>query len=201
MTDVTTPGATETDATGTDRFGTDHGPCAEPGLDPGARDPVLEEVGFAIELASRGDRAGARLRFAALWERIGPRGDALHRCAVAHCLADVQDDPTQELAWDLLALDAARQLGDERHGADLIGPAASLFPSLHLNLADVYLRLGDLERAALHLLDGRAATARLRSDGYRQLIDDGLDAVAERLDAGRSALRRARSGAPPVLRR
>ncbi|MGW3068526.1 hypothetical protein ACWDA8_34880, partial [Streptomyces sp. NPDC001130] len=33
----------------------------------------------------------------------------LHRCTLAHYLADTHDDPEDELAWDLRALSRARE--------------------------------------------------------------------------------------------
>ncbi len=40
--------------------------------------------------------------------------DALHIVSLAHYMADVQDDPAQELCWDLRALDASDSLTDAR---------------------------------------------------------------------------------------
>jgi hypothetical protein len=48
-----------------------------------------------------GDREEARSRFTALWDEIGDEGDPLHHCTLAHFMADAQDDPEEELVWDL----------------------------------------------------------------------------------------------------
>ncbi len=145
-------------------------------------DTVLAEVGLGIGWAQQGDRTGARLLFAQLWGQVGPQGDALHRCAIAHSMADVQDDPRDELQWDLLAFDAARDLDDRRLGeAGMAATVGNLFPSLHLNLGDVYRRLGDRQHAFLHLSAGRQALQRLPDDGYRSMISDGLDRLERRL--------------------
>ncbi|HUS61677.1 MAG TPA: hypothetical protein VMY34_05735, partial [Acidimicrobiales bacterium] len=67
-------------------------------------------------------------------------------------MADLQGDEALELAWDLRALDAANEVADERlTSAGMIGTIAGMLPSLHLNLADVYARLGELDRAREHL--------------------------------------------------
>lgn len=58
---------------------------------------------------------------------------------------------------------------------------ASLYPSLHLNLADVYLRLGYRDAALKHLAEGRAAVASLGDDPYSNLIRRGLARLTERL--------------------
>jgi hypothetical protein len=117
-----------------------------------------------------------------VWDEIGPEGDALHRCAVAHYLADVQDDVHEELVWDLRALEAADSVTDERaQQAGAAGSVRGFYPSLHLNLGDVYRRLGDLDRARDHLECGRAAVGALGDGGYGNMIRSGLDRLADRL--------------------
>jgi hypothetical protein len=60
-------------------------------------DPIMIGIGEGIAKSQAGDRARARSIFNAVWEQIGDDGDPLHRCALAHSMADVQDDPRQEL--------------------------------------------------------------------------------------------------------
>lgn len=152
--------------------------------DPAVDGGLLGEVAMGIGWARSGDREGARLLFAALWARVGEAGDALHRCAVAHSMADVVDDPRAELRWDLRALAAARELRDGRLAeAGMAVSPEGLFPSLHLNLGDVYRRLGDATNAVLHLHAGREALAALPPDGYRTRIEEGLERLAARLAA------------------
>jgi len=59
-------------------------------------DEMMTRIGHGIELSQGGHRDQARRLFAELWEQIGPQGDALLRCALAHSMADVQDDPHDE---------------------------------------------------------------------------------------------------------
>lgn len=73
-------------------------------------DVVMTRIGQAIMLLHAGDREEARNRFGIIWSEIGEHGDALHRCTLAHYMADAQDDPGDELAWDLRALTAAEGL-------------------------------------------------------------------------------------------
>jgi hypothetical protein len=147
-----------------------------------APDPVLARLGRIVELGGA-DRPAARAQFAALWAELGPDGDPLHRVAVAHHAADVQDDPHEELAWDERALAAADAVTDERAAAaGVTSPVAAFYPSLHLNLGDAHRRLGDLAAARRHLELGRAAAGRLPGDGYGAMIRGGLDRLAERLD-------------------
>lgn len=143
----------------------------------------MERAAEALAAGQRGDRAGARSIFEELWVDIGgDHGDPFHRCALAHWMADVQDDPNDELEWDLRALDAAGSVTDARVAeAGMPGPASALYPSLHLNLADVYLRLDDQERSRSHLELGRSTIGSLPDDGYAAMIREGLDRVEQRL--------------------
>ncbi|MFJ1747086.1 hypothetical protein ACIOJD_12710 [Streptomyces sp. NPDC088116] len=72
-----------------------------------SEDAVMTRIGQAAMLLHGGDREEARNRFGELWTEIGEAGDPLHRCTLAHYMADTQDDPGDELAWDLRALTAA----------------------------------------------------------------------------------------------
>src|SRR4051794_37394160 len=98
-------------------------------------DPTMARLGEAIALSQTGDRAGARLLFAQVWEDVGPDGDPLHQLTLAHHMEDVQDDPADELLWDLRALAAADGVTDEQAAAaGSASPVAAFYPSLHLNL-------------------------------------------------------------------
>jgi hypothetical protein len=146
-------------------------------------DDVLAQIGRAIGLGHHGDRAGARVVLMEIWEAIGRDGDALHRCALAHSMADVQDDPREELVWDLRALDAAARLTDEGvEAAGLAISARGFYSSLHLNLADVYRRLGAGDEARRQVALGRRTTAALGDDGYRQMITAALDRIERELE-------------------
>ena len=152
---------------------------------PAEPDAVMARLGEAIARSQHGDRASARQMFADLWADIGVDGDALHRCTLAHHMADVQDDPREELAWDLLALEAADSVTDERAAAaGATGPVAAFYPSLHLNLGEDHRKLGNVDEARHHLELGREAAALLGGDPYGAMIRGGLDGLAKRLSAG-----------------
>ncbi|MFE7130425.1 hypothetical protein ACFVIM_06180 [Streptomyces sp. NPDC057638] len=127
----------------------------------------MVRIGQAVMLLHGGDREEARNRFGALWSEIGEAGDALHRCTLAHYMADTQDDPGDELAWDLRALAAADGLSREGPAARI--PAAlavrAFYPALHLNLAVDYVKLQRPEAARVHLARARAATDALGPGG------------------------------------
>ena len=146
-------------------------------------DPTMTRIGLGIELSQQGEREAARTVFAQVWDDMGGEGgDPFHRCALAHSMADVQDDVQGELVWDLRALEAADLVSDERAAqAGVTSPVAAFYPSLHLNLSECYRKLGNLEAAREHLERGQAAVGSLGDDGYGQMIKGGLDRLAERL--------------------
>jgi hypothetical protein len=147
-----------------------------------AHDQVMERVGTAMALFHGGDRAGARRSFGLIWDEVGPDGDAFHRCVLAHYLADVQDDLRDELAWDLRALEAAASLTDDRvqeHHASL--RIRGFYPSLHLNLAEDYRRLGEPDQARHHLAEAEHRADALGDDDYGKGIRAALTRLANRL--------------------
>ncbi len=149
------------------------------------QDTRTARIGRAIELSGRGEGDQARQLLTELWDELEDGNDVVQRCAVAHHLADVQDDPRDELKWDLRALQAADDLPPEallRAGAT--ASIAGLYPSLHLNLGEDYRKVGDLSAARRHLQLGQQASAALGDDGYSQMIRRGLDGLAARLETG-----------------
>ncbi|MDT9700409.1 hypothetical protein [Streptomyces sp. P17] len=144
-----------------------------------APDAVMTRIGQVVMLHHAGDREEARHRFLDLWAEIGEDGDPLHRCTLAHYLADTQDEPGDELAWDLRALTAAEELTGDRL-AEHEGALAvrALYPSLHLNLAADYVKLGRSEAARTHLRRARTAADALAEDSY----GDGVRAAISRLE-------------------
>ena len=146
-------------------------------------DPVVARVAEAIALGQAGDRDRARDELEALWLEVGELGNPVHRCGIAHSLADLQDDPRSELTWDQRALDVAESATDE--DVELTGMTAGvagLLPSLHLNLADVHRRLGNMDRARSHLASSRSALGPLPTDGYTAMIGEALARVADAID-------------------
>ncbi|MFD4572432.1 hypothetical protein ACFWNK_05470 [Streptomyces sp. NPDC058417] len=142
-----------------------------------APDPVLTRIGQIVMLHHGGDREEARRRLLALWTELGEDGDPLHRCTVAHYLADTQDDPFDELAWDLRALTAA----EERERSPEV---RSLYPSLHLNLAADYVKLGRTEAARTHVRKARRAARSLGDDPYADGVRGAISRMELRLGEG-----------------
>ncbi|MGY4103944.1 hypothetical protein ACW2Q0_30970 [Nocardia sp. R16R-3T] len=149
------------------------------------QDQVMAAVGEAMVMGRGEDAAQARARLIALWEQVGVAGDPLHRCTIGHYLADLCDDAAEALTWDVRALDAADALTDDRakaHHASLC--VAGFYPSLHLNLADNYRRLGSFAAAAQHLDEARRRLDVLADDVYGQTVRAGVNHVATALAAG-----------------
>ncbi len=167
-----------------------------------SEDAVMTRIGQAVILLHAGDREEARNRLGEIWSEIGEEGDSLHRCTLAHYMADAQDDPADELAWDLRALTAAADVPGDPPG-DLPGdrPGASplqdgrparwephpamrvFYPSLHLNLAADYVKLQRPEAARIHLARARAATGALSDDGYGNGVRAAIARLERRLAA------------------
>lgn len=153
-----------------------------------SEDAVMTRIGQAVILLHAGDREEARNRLGEIWTEIGEDGDCLHRCTLAHYMADAQDDPADELAWDLRALTAADGLGrglrDGLPAQHEPPPAVRVFyPSLHLNLAADYVKLQRPEAARMHLARARAATGALPDDGYGNGVRAAIARLERRLAA------------------
>ncbi|WP_234430675.1 hypothetical protein [Streptomyces sp. NRRL F-4489] len=159
-----------------------------------------------------GDREEARNRLAALWQEIGPRGDAFHRCALAHYMADTQDDPRDELYWDLRALEAAECFVTDRSarsGAAGGGPAGAarsaggpgpgarqplaalraFFPALHLDLAADYAGLDRPADARAQLRRARASIRALADGEYRRRLTAAIERLELRLEGAAGPFR------------
>ncbi|MCX4961466.1 hypothetical protein [Streptomyces virginiae] len=164
-----------------------------------SEDAVMTRIGQAVILLHAGDREEARNRLGEIWSEIGEEGDSLHRCTLAHYMADAQDDPADELAWDLRALTAAATdgpgdgpddgpgTGPPQAGRPVRGeahPAMRVFyPSLHLSLAADYVKLQRPEAARIHLARARAATGALSDDGYGNGVRAAIARLERRLAA------------------
>ncbi|MGW3396328.1 hypothetical protein [Streptomyces hydrogenans] len=150
---------------------------------PASPDPTMEAIGHALAEGQAGDTASARRKLLDLWSAIGVTGDPLHRCSLAHYLADLYDDPAQALAWDIRALDAADAVTEQRvqeHHAGL--RISGFYPSLYLNLADDYRRLGSFEAATEHIDAARKHAPGLPRDPYGDLLRGAIQEVAEAID-------------------
>ncbi|WP_420112066.1 hypothetical protein [Pseudactinotalea sp.] len=147
---------------------------------PASPDPTMEAIGQAVVEGRTGDILSARHKLLNLWSEISVTGDPLHRCSLTHYLADLYDDPAQALAWDVRALDAAEAVTEQRaHEHHTSLHIAGFYPSLHLNLADNYRRLGSFNAATEHFSAAREHAPSLPQDAYGASLRTALDEVAE----------------------
>lgn len=149
-------------------------------------DQVMARVTAAVERGRAGEHAAARQELEALWAEIEQSGgDDFHRCAIAHFLADLQEDGREELRWDERALAAVDGVSDERAQAfDQSLRVRGFMPSLYLSLADDHRRLGDSNRAHEFLGKARATSDALGDDAYGELVRGALEQVSRALAEG-----------------
>ncbi|MFG1627488.1 hypothetical protein [Kribbella sp. NPDC049227] len=124
-----------------------------------------------IALREQGRSLEAKALMESLVAGVESGDDAFAKVFLAHSLADVQESPEDELAWDLRALAFMDELTDERaieRGNP--GGKSALLPSLHLNLAVDYRRLGDDTNARRHFELGQAHLDALADDAYGDSI-------------------------------
>ncbi|MFB7878103.1 MULTISPECIES: hypothetical protein [unclassified Nocardia] len=139
-------------------------------------DDRMADIYAAVRLGGF-DQAAARAALTRLWEEIGEGGDPLHRCVIAHHLADVQELPEGALLWDQRALAAV--FGP---GIPLDEGLRGFLPSLYLNLADSHRRVGDFDMARMQLAIARGHLDVLANDAYGAVIRSGLEHVEAALE-------------------
>lgn len=145
-------------------------------------DPVMAEIAQVQQLALRGERSRAADAYAQLWEQV-VGGRPLYRITVAHYLADLQDDPGDELKWDVLALDAAAEVDEGHQDAVAVAP---LRASLHVNAAAAMAKLGRSSDARRQLLAAEHNEQFLPSGGYGRLVRSQMRSLRAALDGARS---------------
>lgn len=140
---------------------------------------IRAAVGRAQALEVRGEREAARTAYLGLWEEATRTGDRYVACIAAHFLAHAHDAPEAQLDWHLRALHAAE-------AADATGDARvrAFYPSLHANLADVYLRRGDRARAEAHVGHARDAEHLLADDAYGRTVRSLIARLARDVEGG-----------------
>lgn len=150
---------------------------------------TMQRINAAIDLRFSGDQDSARRCLTEIWEEIGPAGNPIQLCIVAHHLADLQDEMNSELAWDLRALQAADSVTDAHRAALPSIPTNTVYPSLHVNLGEDYRKLGNLEKAHEHLAQAREALGQCGElagmgpdDEYGKRVRSGLERLAGLLD-------------------
>lgn len=162
---------------------------------PSAGDPTMDAITQAVTDGRAGNAESARSQLLTLWAEIGVLGDGLHRCTLAHYLADLYTDPALALTWDIRALDAADAVSEQRvqqhHNSLHID---GFYPSLHLNLADNYRRLGSFAAADQHLTAARKHAPSLPDGPYGDMIRTAIEQVDDAIAAKNTAQRASAPG-------
>ncbi|HTE45506.1 MAG TPA: hypothetical protein VK636_09705 [Gemmatimonadaceae bacterium] len=135
--------------------------------------PVVQFCAAGMEVDGEPSKA------LALFERAwASRRDDFDASVAAHYVARHQATPQASLEWNERALQHAEAIADDR--------AASLMPSLCLNLAESYRKSARMAEAEQLALRGLLAVDRLPpDDGYARFVRAGLDRLLQRLRAGR----------------
>jgi len=133
--------------------------------------PAYTTIREGIALREQGRSPEAKALLEQLVVEVEGGDDPYAKIFLAHSLADVQENADDELAWDLRALAFLDELTDRR-AIERGNPGGrnALLPSLHLNLAVDYRRLGDEASARRHFELGQAHLAALSDDGYGDSI-------------------------------
>jgi len=133
--------------------------------------PAYATIREGIALREQGRSPEAKSLMELLVADVESGDDAYAKVFLAHSLADVQENPEDELAWDLRALAFMDELTDQR-AIERGNPGGknALLPSLHLNLAVDYRRLGDDANARRHFELGQAHLDALSDDAYGDSI-------------------------------
>lgn len=136
---------------------------------------VYAAIREGIALREQGLPGEAKVLMDALVAEVEGGDDAYAKVFLAHSLADVQEDPEQELAWDLRALAFMDELTEERAvERGNAGGKNALLPSLHLNLAVDYQRVGDEVSARRHFALGETHLGALSGDAYGDSIREAF---------------------------
>lgn len=132
------------------------------------------------------DPGAALARLMDMWNALR-QDDPAGQCILAHYIADLQSEVADELRWDETALEAADGVTDD----DLrkLHPSltvAGFIPSLQLNVADGYRRVGRFDDASTALTKSVAHNDSLPTElpeqiTYREMILSGQQRLADRI--------------------
>ena len=135
--------------------------------------PVMQLCAAGMQVD--GEPAKALALFEQAW---AARRDDFDASIAAHFVARHQATPRATLEWNERALQHAEAVTDDR--------AATLLPSLCLNLGESYRVEGQFDQAEALAHRGLQALNQLPADGgYGQFVRAGLDRLLHRLRADR----------------
>ncbi|MEP6845501.1 MAG: hypothetical protein ABI861_05835 [Panacibacter sp.] len=131
--------------------------------------PVIKLCVSGMNAEALGQTEQAKLLFQQAWDNAS---NDFEKFTVAHYLARNQQDPKDELKWNLEALNFAKALQDDS--------MKSHFPSLYLNVGKSYETIGDTFKAKENYQLAFQFSSYLSANGYGDLIKSGISAGLER---------------------
>jgi len=133
--------------------------------------PVVQLCVKGMNAESEGKIEEARQLFQQAWDMATNDFEAF---TAAHYLARNQEDPNDNLKWNLEALARASAIKDES--------TRGYYPSLYLNVAKSYETLGNMEEAARHYQLAADSCKHLPDGKYADMIKSGISAGLKRVD-------------------
>ncbi len=118
----------------------------------------------------KGDMEMAKNLFLQAWHESE---SDFEKFTAAHFVARHQENVSDKLYWDELALEMAKRIKDES--------IKSTYPSLYLNIGKCYEDLDDFERAIENYQIAESYTEFLSEDGYGKMIKSGILGGLERV--------------------
>jgi hypothetical protein len=132
-----------------------------------AQNPVIKLCALAIEKEGSAEAAPLALR---AWTEAT---NDWERCIAAHYVARHQSNVMEKLIWDERALLLAQNLDEVA--------AASLLPSLYLNVGRCYEDLNDRQKAQHNYRMAHTYAGNLNNDGYGNMVRKAIDRGLERV--------------------
>jgi hypothetical protein len=132
--------------------------------------PVVQLCVKGMNAEGEGKIEVARQLFQQAWDMATNDFEAF---TAAHYLARNQEDPNDNLKWNLESLARASAIKDES--------TRGHYPSLYLNVAKSYETLGDMEDAARHYQLAADSCKHLPIGKYADMIRSGISAGLKRV--------------------
>ena len=118
----------------------------------------------------RGQMEAAKALFLQAWHESE---SDFEKFTAAHFVARHQENVSDKLKWDELALEMAKKIKDES--------IKSSYPSLYLNIGKCYEDLHDSKLAIENYQKAESYTEFLSEDGYGKMIKSGILGGLERV--------------------
>ncbi len=133
---------------------------------------VVKLCAEGMQAEGEGRNDAARALFEQAWQS---RSDDFEACIAAHYLARHQDSVEQTMQWNLLALQHADAVGDER--------VRGFYPSLYLNAGASFEHCGEPLEARRYYERAQASCAYLPAGPYGEMVRDGIARALLRVQA------------------